>query len=130
MRIYYRSKYKIERITPEENSILISIAGMSDNFAGVNKFEWKDILRIRFSDVYRDYGHRLAFREFQAYSILKFVKDNLPVSCVYVNCEMGLSRSAGIAFVLDYLYNGTRISERKCNVHVLNLMLKASHLYF
>lgn len=122
----HHSKQDIETIIPEDNSILISIAGIHDEFAGIDDKYWKDILRIRFDDIQKDFGKYCAFRNYQAQEILNFVDKNIPVNHIYINCEKGISRSGGIRIGLEKVYNDKDIYLSKFNTHVLKTLLEES----
>lgn len=124
MRFVHCSKYQIERLIPEDNVILISIAGMTDSFAQVDDSLYKDILRLRFDDVLRDFGHFKALTEDDCYSIITFINKNSSVDYAYINCEQGISRSAGIHMTLEKLYNSRNVYFENHNTHVRNLLLK------
>lgn len=119
----YCSKDKIENTIPESNSILISIAGVNDEFAKIATHLYKDVLKLRFSDVQRDFGKFIAFKDYQAKSIIAFVDRNLPVDFVYVNCEQGKSRSAGVVTALEKIYNNTDVFIPTHNSLVKNVLL-------
>lgn len=70
MLIKYCSRQQIEKIIPEDNSILISIAGTKDRFAQIRDEDWRDVLRLRFDDIQRDVGPYRAMAETQANDIL------------------------------------------------------------
>jgi hypothetical protein len=119
----YCSKDKIECVLPESNSILISIAGVNDDFANISASLYKDVLQLRFSDVTRDFGKFVAFKESQARTILNFIDKNLPVDYVYVNCEQGKSRSAGVVTALEKIYNGKDVFIPTHNILVKDILL-------
>ena len=67
-------------------------------------------------------------------SLIEFVEENKPTNLL-INCEAGISRSAGVAVALDELYNGARPSEwvkRKplFNKTVTTLVKKAYAKYY
>jgi len=117
------SKNDIEQLIPEDNSILISITGTASDFANVDDSLYKDILRIRFSDIQKDFGKFRAFTKNQAKDILSFVDSNLPISYVYINCERGQSRSAACHSALEKIYNDKFVDFPKSNIHVKNILL-------
>lgn len=122
----YYSKDKIEQLVPATNSILISITGTMSDFAKINDNLYKDILRLKFSDVQKDFGKFKAFTVYQAESVLDFVSKNMPINYVYINCEMGVSRSAGLLEGLVKIFNNEDISISTSNGHVRNKLIEAN----
>jgi predicted protein tyrosine phosphatase len=124
MSFIHYSKTEIENLgSMRVNSILISIAGLNDDFAEVDDSRFKDVLRLRFSDVTRDFGKFLAFRKNQAEQIIAFVNRNIPVDFVYINCEQGRSRSAAIHSALEKIYHAKEVNFLHCNLQVKETLL-------
>jgi len=76
------------------------------------------------------------FTEIQARKILKFVEHyQLDVDLVCINCEAGISRSAGIAGALAHIYLGKEAEQYFFdayypNRHVYSTILKAYYKEF
>jgi protein-tyrosine phosphatase len=66
--------------------------------------------------------------------LIEFIEENKPTTLL-VNCEAGISRSAGVAVALDEIYNGARPSEWTkwkplYNKSVTKLVKEAYYDYF
>lgn len=128
MIITHYSKDAIEKLIPNKNSVLISITGTLGEFAKVNDSLYNSVLRIRFSDIQRDFGKFSAFKECQAKQILTFINDNIESDYVYINCEKGQSRSAALHSALERIYKDRCVDFPHENIHVKNTLLKVAKI--
>lgn len=124
----HHSKEDIENLVPDKNSILISITGTLGGFANVNDTLYNSILRIRFSDIQRDFGKFVAFKEYQASQILTFIDSNIDADHIYINCEKGQSRSVALHSALERIYRDRCIDFPHQNMHVKNTLLKVAKI--
>jgi predicted protein tyrosine phosphatase len=99
------SKWMIEKYNPNNPFVLISICCPDLEHPQINTLMCKDILPLKFHDIdviCKPYVH---ISEEQALKIIEFADkhENEHVVC---QCEAGISRSAGVAAALNYIYNG------------------------
>ena len=91
---------------PSSDAVLITVTIPSDVYPSAHK-DYKDILRLKFDDVDEGTDDLIVFDHSMAYRILQFVDDYIDnVDTIVVNCDAGMSRSAGIACSLSYIING------------------------
>ena len=125
MQINIESRTMIPHITPPAGAILISITSPDNDHPEV-KENWKAVLRLKFDDIEQKFTEDdVLFSEDQAAAILDFVKRHNP-SILWVNCDAGVSRSAGVAVALDRIFNGvdTRSLYPYHNTHVARTIVQ------
>lgn len=110
MKVFVRSIATIQNINPENDYIVISVQSPDAKYNAivpVNKY-CKGILRTRFYDIdkplcyHGDMLYPMTIE--QSNEIARFVKENADVQEVYVHCEAGISRSAGLARAIAEYY--------------------------
>ena len=110
MKILVFSEDMIKNYMTEENHIVISVTSPSS--VGIKLPNQESRLNTLFMVFYDlDFpipmDNCILFNEAHAKQILKFVKlYKNKVYTILVNCEAGISRSAGIAAALSKIYNG------------------------
>jgi predicted protein tyrosine phosphatase len=130
MNLTFCSRLEIKRIIPGINHALISITCPNDRVSGLGK-SWPAVLRVYVDDISSDLGKDYAlFDEDHARQIIEFVFGTRPKH-LYVNCDAGLSRSAGVVVALYEIIYGEYIGNRsQCalhNKHVTHTILKYWH---
>lgn len=85
--------------------ISITDVGSKNNIFNSNNKHLVDVCRVSFDDV--DFGQENCITVADAKKILSFVDNNIDkVSFIIVQCEAGISRSAGVCAGLMKIYNG------------------------
>jgi hypothetical protein len=85
--------------------ISITDVGSKNNIFNSNNKHLVDVCRVSFDDV--DFGQENCITVEDAKKILSFVNNNIDkVSFIIVQCEAGISRSAGVCAGLMKIYNG------------------------
>ncbi len=95
-RALFLSRYAAERLRPPPDSVLISIHDRSEP-ALIPRAGWQEVLHLRFHD---SDGSHLGLEQFSvehARAALDFVRRNLHRYELFINCQLGVSRSAGFA---------------------------------
>jgi len=127
----FHSREWIESYSPRTDEALISIRDPGKELARI-KSGWHDVLFLAFHDIdakddgreVRSFGEPYilqAMRREQAQDVLNFVRRNHDRR-IYVNCEAGISRSAGVVAWLVENW-GYKSPERGLpNIHVLSLL--------
>lgn len=96
-----------EGFHPGGAAILISINDFGHDAPEID-IKYIGVLKLYFDDVDDDKNGGAVITERDAFDIITFVKDNLPtVETIVVHCNAGVSRSAGCAAALSYIFNGT-----------------------
>ena len=90
---------------PGGTAILISITD-PDKHHCLPSGRYKDVLCVKFSDADNPSPGTVLIDETIAKNIIKFVVTNNDVDFVVINCEAGLSRSAGAAVALSKIFTG------------------------
>ena len=103
-KIYIYSRRQIQRLLPSSKSILISITDPGRDYTKVTG-GWRS-LQLRFHDIdeVREKGD-VIINEWHAVNILKYLDITQPEE-IAINCEAGISRSAGVAVALEEILNG------------------------
>lgn len=98
----YKDEIEYDNI-PElpKDLVFISIADPGEPFIQIDG-HFKDILKLKFWDVEEKYGKYCPIHETQAKKIYDFILKNKD-SRFLINCEAGISRSAGIGCAVEYL---------------------------
>ncbi len=130
------SRYEIPRFEPPENSALISINdtdaedSLFMDFQDMKKYgtdvpRWDDVCWFRFDDcAYREVKDMDALTPEQAKEIAAFVRKNEDKH-IFVHCSGGISRSAGVASVLEMLgWNTMWLPRHHPNAHVKGLLMR------
>ena len=109
------SRRQVQRLIPSRKSILISITDPGREFPKVSG-AWRS-LQLQFHDLdeARNKNDKL-INEWHAVSILNHVRLTQPEEIV-INCEAGISRSAGVAVALEEILNGNRQAYKKYPNH-------------
>lgn len=119
------SRSEIPHVNPPDGAALISVTSPELEHPQVSE-KWRAVLRLKFHDIERRWSDDdMLFTEKQAEEILGFVKEIKP-SILWVHCDAGISRSAGIAVALDKLVNGVDSGSLYpfYNRHVVETMIK------
>ena len=104
--IYIKNREEIRNgFIPEGKSILISITTPDQRYPVPND-HYISVLRLKFDDTDSDTTLKI-FNDDDAKLILEFVCYHKLVDNIVVNCDAGMSRSAGIGAALSYLLYGT-----------------------
>jgi len=91
----------------KESYILISIRSPKiDKVELFNDPFCRDVLYLDFCDLDKSYKDYKIFTVDNAKQILDFIKQYINISFVAINCEAGISRSAGVGAALNKIYNG------------------------
>lgn len=103
-KINWLSQENAVRMTPTKNQAMISITNPDADLAQLHP-SWKNLIRLQFDDSDRE-GQRL-FNIRDAQTIVEFV-ERLEY-CeeeyeLYIHCEHGVSRSAGVALAISDMY--------------------------
>ena len=111
MKIKVLSREGFEKFESNEPFIVISITDPKSERVKVDNL-FMDILHLQFYDLDKDTGtfpySRFILTENQAQQILDFVNYyKSKVNLLVVHCEVGISRSAGVAGSLSLILNGT-----------------------
>lgn len=91
----------IAKIIPKPGNVVILITCPENDFP-ILEDGWDDILRLRFDDI--NQKSDTSFSEYEAKKILNFVIKNFD-KYIFISCDAGLSRSAGVFVALDWLFN-------------------------
>jgi len=115
VKINIYSRRQVERLIPSNKSILISITDPGRKHPNVSE-AWRS-LKLHFHDLdeARDKSDKL-INEWHAVSILNFLRLTQPEEIV-VNCEAGISRSAGVAVALEEILNENKQAFKKYPNH-------------
>jgi len=114
MNIYIRNRQSIgEGFCPSPNSLLISFTEPDLEFPTPSE-EYVAVLQIKFNDIDRVVPGLQAFRYEDAVEVVEFVRIHMGVgggnhsaiTDIVVNCDAGLSRSAGAVAALTLWLNG------------------------
>ena len=108
MKIINLSEREAEDFKTDVPYIHISIRSpkTDDAYIGDNE-SCKGSLFLKFHDLDRKYNDYKLFDSLDAHKILKFVNHFIEeIELIVVNCEAGVSRSAGVAGALSKLING------------------------
>lgn len=101
--IYSRSQIEIG-LCPRK-SILISITDINSEHPRHSKY-FIDVLKLKFDDVDSD-KNGISMNNNHASSILSFIENyNNTINSIVVNCDAGLSRSAGVGAALSKILTG------------------------
>jgi len=130
-KIYIYSRRQVQRLIPSSKSILISIASPGQNHPKVSG-SWRS-LQLKFHDIdeVREEGDTI-INEWHAVNILKYLDITQPEEIV-INCEAGISRSAGVAVALEEILNGNNKAFKKYPNHnrrVASTILRVWHERF
>lgn len=135
MKIKTFSRSEIENINkvyPDISNIsvsLISIGNPDEKTAELNEELFNDILRLNFFDYDPTYSgdqnekEENSMERSQAKQIVEFV-ENHNSEYFFIHCQMGVSRSCGIAYALEKYYNNGEIRPhwQNYNRHVFKLV--------
>lgn len=130
-KIYIYSRRQVQRLLPSSKSILISITDPGREHPKVSG-SWRS-LQLKFHDIdeVREEGDTI-INEWHAVNILKYLDITQPEEIV-INCEAGISRSAGVAVALEEILNGNKKSFKKYPNHnrkVASTILQVWHERF
>ncbi len=105
--IYIKNREQIKNGFIPENgkSILISIT-TPDQIHPVFNDQYISVFRLKFDDTDTDTSLKI-FNDKDAKNILDFVYYHRNIDNIVINCDVGVSRSAGIGAALSYLLYGT-----------------------
>jgi len=105
MKIYVYSETGAKLITPTllNEFHWIQIKTIDDNNWLKPPNNCKDKLNLTFCDS----SYINNFKEEIGVKILYFLKRNYPIEELIINCEAGISRSAGLAAAIEFYYLGT-----------------------
>ncbi len=90
---------------PGGTAILISITDPDKNHC-LPSGRYRDVLCVKFDDADMDASGVLLITTEIAKNIIEFVVKNMDIDNVVVNCEGGISRSAGTAAALSKIFTG------------------------
>jgi len=115
VKINIYSRRQVQRLLPSSKSILISIASPGRDHPKVPG-GWRT-LQLKFHDLdeVRIKGD-VIINEWHAVNILKYLDTTQPEEIV-INCEAGISRSAGVAVALEEILNGNNKAFKKYPNH-------------
>jgi predicted protein tyrosine phosphatase len=130
-KIYIYSRRQIQRLLPSSKSILISITDPGRDYPKVTG-GWRS-LQLRFHDIdeVREKGD-VIINDWHAVNILKYLDMTQPEE-IAINCEAGISRSAGVAVALEEILNGNNKAYKKYPNHnrrVASTILRVWHERF
>jgi predicted protein tyrosine phosphatase len=113
MKITILSRLQVEQILPFKGAALISITCPNSDFPQIIP-GWEAVLQLQFDDI-KDpelaiHGYKLFSKE-QATQVLDFVFTNKP-HYLFINCDAGISRSAGVAVAIHEIVNGGYIGNQ------------------
>ena len=97
-------RFTISNINPRPGNVLISITEPNSEFPSLKK-GWEDVLRLKL----RDTENNDSITTEQAIEILDFVVNHQD-KYIFINCDAGLSRSAGIRVALEFIFNHRDVS--------------------
>lgn len=106
--IYVKNRKQIKNgFIPDGKSVLISIT-TPDQIHPVPSDHYNSVLKLKFDDTDTDKSLRI-FNDADALYILNFVNYHVQndIDNIVINCDAGMSRSAGIGAALSYLMYGT-----------------------
>jgi predicted protein tyrosine phosphatase len=131
VKIYIYSRRQIQRLLPSSKSILISITDPGRDYPKVTG-GWRS-LQLRFHDIdeVREKGD-VIINDWHAVNILKYLDMTQPEE-IAINCEAGISRSAGVAVALEEILNGNNKAYKKYPNHnrrVASTILRVWHERF
>ena len=130
-RISICSRKQVEMFLPSQDSILISITDPGRKFPKVSR-GWK-LLRLSFHDLDEVRCNKdILISEMDATFILEFIESTNPKEIV-INCEAGISRSAGVAVALEEILNENKQAFKKYPNHnrrVASTILQVWHREF
>jgi predicted protein tyrosine phosphatase len=131
VKIYIYSRRQIQRLLPSSKSILISITDPGRDYPKVTG-AWRS-LQLRFHDLdeAKEKGD-VIINEWHAVNILKYLDITQPEE-IAINCEAGISRSAGVAVALEEILNGNNKAYKKYPNHnrrVASTILRVWHERF
>ena len=126
MIIAYTNRRHITAIVPDNDSALISITTSDGDWPAVEG--WRNILQLKFDDIDEEAKGRVLFNEEMAKAIIDFVERTAP-SRLFINCDAGMSRSAGVAAALYEIFEKRRIANAYPfhNRHVARVLLNVAH---
>jgi len=111
-RIFVLSRADVNLLNPIHDFVIITIRSPKQRMANIKRLKeldtFVDCLPLIFYDAERPHtGVDVLFNEKMAREILNFLEQHKNINLIYVNCEAGISRSAGTAAALSKIYNGT-----------------------
>jgi hypothetical protein len=90
---------------PGKSAVLISITDPDKDHC-IPSGQYRDVLCVKFSDADRASDGIQLISTDTAERVIRFVVKNLDVDFCVVNCEAGISRSAGCAAALSKIFTG------------------------
>ena len=104
----------IADIEPRLHSVLIMITSKDSNFVKLSD-KWSNVLALKFDDIdgkINDIGDAdNVLSVDQAKDILDFVIEHINYD-IYVSCDAGISRSAGVVVALHQIFNSLDVADR------------------
>jgi predicted protein tyrosine phosphatase len=102
-RVHFLPRHLAEKVHPLPNCGVISLQTPGDPPACLHA-DWTSVLRLAFHDADKPESDRILFSREMAQDIVSFLRANEHLDELLVHCDLGISRSAGVAlFVRDAL---------------------------
>lgn len=124
--VAFYPRAKAQLLRPGPTDVLISIHD-ADQEPAVLQDGWRDVLRLSFHDIDIPKEGFDLFHASQAEEVIAFATKYATVEHIYVHCNMGASRSAGIALFLAKWQNRTLYQEGQVCRAPPNLYNRAVH---
>ncbi|MBI5969531.1 MAG: hypothetical protein HY884_00045 [Deltaproteobacteria bacterium] len=129
MKIDCFSQSQIQTQIPSRDIILISITEPTYDFKAPDGY--RDVLYLKFHDIFAETKdsdrEHIAFNEKHAKELLDFIAKYPYIGKIYIHCNVGIFRSAGIALALHEIFTGESGSKlpqyRLHNRHVAKVIL-------
>lgn len=98
--VVFYPRAEAEHFVPQYSDVIISIHDRHQPPA-VLQAGWENVLLLSFHDVDVPEHDRDLFSADQAQQVIDFIHDNANAKRIIVHCNMGVSRSAGIALFIS-----------------------------
>lgn len=127
MKIQILSRQQAEQVLPFKGAALISITCPGDSMPKIVP-GWEHVLHIEVDDIKEDLGKKYTlFNKDHAGKIITFVFGVRP-TFLFINCDAGISRSAGVAVALREIMNNEYIGGQHRyalhNRHITSIILE------
>lgn len=122
--IEFMSQSSMYCLPNQPEAIAISITGTQSENISVNE-KFKDIVYLKFDNVENLHSRLKRFNQEDALQIYSLVKRHEhDATAIYVNCQMGQSRSAAVAMFLAEYYGLEMKQDTSQHVHIVYQFLK------
>lgn len=122
--IEFMSQMDMQYLPENQNAIAISITGSTGNNIAVSE-KFKDIIYLKFDNVENLHSRLKRFSQEDAIAIYNLVKRHEnDAETIYVNCQMGQSRSAAVALFLAQYYGLEMKQDTSQHIHIVYQFLK------